>query len=207
MQTIWSLYGMGAFILLASIAGYGAMILVTNPHVKEITTTSPIKIALRIIGIVKPAWQTLIVSASQDVNLPVEDLWNNWTELEKWPVWSKPLYRSTRWISAGGWEKGAEFEQVTDLGIPFGPKRSRETVGDYEPMRRVRWCKTAGGVKSCHVWSFTLLPNRRVRVTNTEVFHGTMIGLLKPIVAWRWQRMFDAAVTGLVQQTRETSQS
>ena len=207
MQTIWALYGMGTFILLATIVGYGAMIMVTNPHTKEITTASPIKIALRIIGIVKPAWQTLIISASQDVNLPIEDLWKAWTELEQWPAWSKPLYRSTRWISGAGWEKGARFEQVVNLGFPFGTKRSKETVGEFEPMRRVRWCKTSGGVKSCHVWSFTLLPNRRVRVTNTEVFHGTMIGLLKPIVAWRWQRLFDTAVSGLVHQARGTSQS
>lgn len=207
MQTMWSLYGMGAFILFTSIVGYGAMIMVTNPHAKEISTASPIKIALRIIGILKPAWRTLIITSSQDVNLPLEDIWKTWSELENWPVWSKPLCRSTRWISKAGWEKGAEFEQVTNLGIPFGARRSKETVGEFEPMRRVRWCKTSGGVKSCHVWSFTLLPNRRVRVTNTEVFHGTTVGLVKPIVAGLWQRKFDAAVAGLVRQASESAKS
>lgn len=196
---------MVTLIFLAGIVGYGAMILVTNPHTKEISAVSAIRTALRMIGIVQPAWRTLIVSATQDVNVPLETIWTAWTCLEDWPRWSASMYRSTRWIGSAGWQVGGKFEQTVELGIPLGSRRTIETIGECDPMRRVRWCKTSGGIKSCHVWSFTVLPNGKTRITNTEVFHGTFIGLIKPIVAGQWERSFNATVTGLAQQARKSA--
>ncbi len=46
MQTMWSLYGMISLVFLSGIVGYGAMILVTNPHVKDISAVNSIKTAL-----------------------------------------------------------------------------------------------------------------------------------------------------------------
>jgi hypothetical protein len=202
MQTMWSLYGMISLILLAGIVGYGAMIFVTNPHVKDITAVSSIKTALRNLGVEKPAWRTLIVSASQDLTIPQEAIWEAWSDLDHWGDWAPETHSSARWVGEGGWQVGARFEQVVKMGFPAGTRRSVETVEDVEPMRRVRWCNSGIGMRACHVWSFTVLPNGRTRVTNTEVYHGTLIGLIKPIVAGHWEKKFNAAVSGLAKAAK-----
>ena len=202
---MWSLYGMISLIFLSGIIGYGAMILVTNPHVKDITAVSSIKTALRNLGVEKPAWRTLIVSASQDVKLPADAIWEAWSRLEKWGEWSKDTHLSARWIGEPGWQVGARFEQVVDMGFPVGSRRTVETVEEVDPLRRVRWCQKGSGMRACHVWAFSMLPNGRVRVTNTEVFHATFVGLIKPIVAGRWEKKFKAAVSGLEAAARKVS--
>jgi hypothetical protein len=190
-----------SLILLAGIVGYGAMIFVTNPHIKDINAVSAIKTALRNLGVEKPAWRTLIVSASQDLNLPLESIWETWSDLESWKDWSKATHLSARWVGEAGWQAGARFEQVVDLGFPTGVRRTVETVEDVQPMRHARWCKTSL-VRACHVWSFAPLPNGRIRVTNTEVYHGTLIGLIKPIVAAAWEKKFAASISGLAKAVR-----
>ena len=205
MTTMWSLYGMISLILLSGIIGYGAMILVTNPHVKDITAVSSIKTALRKLGVEKPAWRTLIISASQDIKLPVEAVWEAWSKLESWGLWSKDTHASARWVSEPGWKAGARFEQVVEMGFPLGRRRTVETVEEADPERRVRWCQNESGFRACHIWSFNMLPNGRLRITNTEVFHGTFVGLIKPIVASRWEKKFNAAVSGLAAAAREGS--
>ena len=204
METMWSLYGMIGLIVLASLIGYGAMILVTNPHSKDITAVSSIRAALRIIGVEKPAWRTLIISSSLDVKVPLEAVWSKWTRLEEWPAWSNGMIGQARWVTGEGWQTGARFEQVVKLGFPYGTRTSQETVEEFDEMHKVRWCKTSGGILSCHVWSFAYLPNGKTRITNTEVFHGTMIGLIKPLVAGRWERMFKNTVDGLVKQAQKS---
>ncbi len=205
METLWSLYGMISLILLSGIIGYGAMILVTNPHVKDITAVSSIKTALRKLGVEKPAWRTLIISASQDLKVPVDAVWETWSQLEAWTDWSKDTRTSARWLGDPGWQAGARFEQVMDMGFPLGMRRTVETVEEVDPQRRVRWCQNGGGIRACHIWTFNMLPNGRLRVTNTEVFHGTFIGLIKPIVASSWEKKYHAAVTGLAAAAREVS--
>lgn len=200
---ITTLYGPITMIFLMSVVGYGALIFVTNPHIKDITAVSAIRAALRNIGVERPAWRTLIISATQDVKVAPDKLWEAWSHLENWPKWSNGLIARTKWITGDGWQAGARFEQVVCLGFPYGNMRSVETVEEYDEMRRVRWCKTSGGTKACHVWSLTCLPNGKVRITNTEVFHGTFIGLIKPLIASRWERAFNAAVSGLVEAAKQ----
>ncbi len=48
------------------------------------------------------------------------------------------------------------------------------------------------------MWSFTLLPGGGTHVSNTEAFAGLPLALLRPLVARRWNRLFQAAVDGLV---------
>jgi hypothetical protein len=190
-------------IFLSGVVGYGVLIFATNPHSKDITAVSAIRMALRNVGVEKPAWRTLIISATQDVKAPADHIWQAWTKLESWPEWSGGVVGKTRWVTSDGWQVGAQFEQTVNLGFPAGTKRSIETVEEYDEMRRVRWCKMSGGTKACHVWSFTYLPNGKTRITNTEVFHGTTIGLIKPLVARSWERAFHKAVTGLVAEANK----
>jgi|SoiMethySBSTD1v2_1073268.scaffolds.fasta_scaffold309466_2 hypothetical protein len=123
-------------------------------------------------------------------------------KLEDWPKWSTPLHVSTRWIGEPGWEVGSRFEQVIDLGFPLGKTVSLETVRAVTDAESVSWWKDEKGVKSCHVWEFTALSPDRTQITNTEVFHGLFIGLVKPLAARRWQSLFEASVAGLIQSTQ-----
>jgi hypothetical protein len=167
--------------------------LVSNPHVQA---------ALRQIGIEKPTWQTVIAFASRETAIPRQKIWGTWTKLETWPSFS-PLYAQTRWLGQPGWEVGATFEQALNLGFPLGENRSREEVGAIEPGERVSWWKDERGIKSNHIWVFEDVPGSGTRITNVEVFHGLIMGLLKPLVAGRWQRLFEVTVDGLVTLAQE----
>jgi len=200
---MWSLYGLLTLIFLTAVIGYGALIVFIRHNPNKSSEAYIVRLALKIIGVEQPAWHTLAVSSSRDVSIPVDALWETWSRLENWKTWSNS-HLSARWVGDGEWQVGARFEQTQWLGFPLGKRTTIETIGELNPGRKVRWCKNSGAVKSCHIWTFTVLPNRRVRVTNTEVFHGTAIGLLKPLVFWQWQRQFEKSLDNLVRQTRES---
>ena len=161
--------------------------------------------ALQKIGLEKPTWKTVVASAFREVDIPTDRLWQTWSKLEDWPVWSKPLHVATRWTGKAGWEVGAKFEQDLNLGFPLGKITSAETVGALMPGQSVLWWKDDKGIQSCHIWSFDTLSDSRTRITNIEVFHGLAMGLVKPLVAARWQHMFEQSVDGLVQRAQTQS--
>ncbi len=162
--------------------------------------------ALNRIGVERPSWKTLIVSASQEVDLPAEKLWSTWAKLESWPDWSAPLHEATRWTGPPGWAPGATFEQTLRLGFPIGRSVASVTVGAAEPGHRASWWHT-DGLKSCHVWDFTVVSQARTRVTNTEVFEGLSVGLMKPLIRGHWQRLFEASVAGLARAATRSAQA
>jgi hypothetical protein len=200
MEQMTSFYSMLAFLAFTLVAGYIAAIIFLNFKPNKSTEAMIARRALRSLGADKePSWKTVIISASLDVEVPIERLWETWTKLEEWPTWSA-MHASARWIGEPSWKVGARFEQALKFGLPFGRVTSVETVAQYSPEREVGWCKNHGPVKSCHIWSFAMLPNRKVRVTSTEVFHGTVIGLYKPVIILSWQKKFEKSVTALIKQ-------
>jgi hypothetical protein len=150
------------------------------------------------MGVAEPTWKTLVIAAEASTDRPVDQLWATWSDLPHWPRWSTPLHVSARWASGESFAPGAQFEQVIRLGFPLGRTTSRETVRVVAPGRLVSWAKEENGVRSCHVWQFAPLPDGRTRVSNVEVFHGTPIGLIKPLVGARWRRLFQAGVDNLI---------
>jgi hypothetical protein len=56
------------------------------------------------------------------------------------------------------------------------------------------------GIRNCYLWSFTPLPDGGTHVSNTEVFAGFPVAVLRPLVIRRWNRLFQAAVDGLIGQ-------
>jgi hypothetical protein len=103
-------------------------------------------------------------------------------------------------VGEAGWGERAKFEQDLNLGFPLGTITAQEKIDAIVPGESLMWCKDENGVKSCHVWRFEALSNGRTRVTNVEVFHGAAMGLVKPLVASNWQKLFEASVEGLIQQ-------
>jgi hypothetical protein len=187
-------------ILLAAVV-FGIGVYYTNHRMQSMAASdSNVRIALEQVGLTTPGWSTLIVSAEKEAAIPSPVLWATWSRLEDWPAWSRPLHVSARWVNEAEWKTGAKFEQKLNLGFPVGEVVSLEEVGPVSKGRRVMWSKNENGIKSCHIWFFERLPDGRTRVSNTEVFEGTKVGLIRPLVAKRWQRMFQASVEGLVER-------
>jgi hypothetical protein len=63
----------------------------------------------------------------------------------------------------------------------------------------VSWFGDKGGITSCHSWQFIPQANGGTQISNVETFSGTTIGLVRPLVANRWNRQFQQAVERLAQ--------
>lgn len=205
MKTLLFIIGGIVFVYALIVVAYGAAIVFNDTTSGKESEAETIDLAFQNIGIQEPTWQTVVVAASSETDLPGEAVRETWSKLENWPTWSNPLHVSARWLGEAGWEQGAEFEQVLTLGPPLGAITAQEKVSAIVPGERAMWCKDENGVKSCHIWQFESLSDGRTRVTKVEVLHGSAMGLVKPLVADNWQQMFEASVEGLIQQAGETS--
>ncbi|MGB7620828.1 MAG: hypothetical protein WBN92_00605 [Terriglobia bacterium] len=204
MRTI--LFILVVIILLGAVV-FGIDLYFANHQMLSMAASDPnVRMALEKVGLTTPGWDTLIVSAEKEAAIPAPVLWATWSRLEEWPAWSRPLHVSARWVTEAEWKTGAKFEQKLNLGFPVGEVVSLEEIGPVTKGRRAMWSKDENGIKSCHIWFFERLPDGRTRVGNTEVFQGKKIGLIRPFVAKRWQRMFQASVEGLVQRAQNRNQ-
>lgn len=163
----------------------------------------PLVIAgMRPIGVAEASWQTLIIYASRDVEVPRDIVYETWAKLESWPSWARPLVLQTHWLDLPGWRAGARFEQTLDLGFPLNRLRSIETVSAAIPGQMVSWSKEESGVRTNHIWSFEELPGGGTRIVDCEIFQGALAGLARAMVEKNWQTRFEDAVSGLVAQAR-----
>lgn len=147
---------------------------------------------------------TLVVRGAADATQRAEELWAVWASVEGWPAWS-PLHLAVTRNESGELAVGATFDQRISLGFPVGTTSQRVTLAVLEPARQAAWLGDANGIRNCHLWSFTPLPGGGTRVANIEVFAGRPIPLLRPLVARRWNRAFQAAVHGLIRSTQPTA--
>lgn len=160
--------------------------------------------ALSRIDIAAPAWKTLLVIACAETDLPPDLMWHTWKNVDDWPAMS-PLVAAARWTEGQPWRVGSELVQQLNLGFPFRSKPSGERVISVEPGVAAEWGTNSQASLTVHVWRFDPLDPGGVRITNVEVFHGSFIGVVKPLVARRWQRLFQAQVDGLINFARESA--
>ncbi len=190
-----------ASLLVLLLGAFAAVVLAGKPD--SAMLRHPLVVAgLQPIGLANPSWQTLVLLASRDTDLPPAKLWAAWEKLESWPSWGAPLIVETHWVDAPGWRAGARFEQVLDLGLLLNRIHSTETIGLANPGRLVSWWKDLGGIKSNHIWSFEPLPDGGTRVVDLEILHGVVMGLARPVVETAWQHRFDEALDGLILAAR-----
>ncbi len=149
------------------------------------------------VGKSAAGWGTLVVSGAADTVLPAENLWAVWADLEHWPLWS-PLHHAVTRVGPDALAAGVSFDQQISLGFPVGTTTQHVTIAVLEPARRAAWAGDANGVRSCHLWSITPQAGGGTRVSNTEAFAGLPVGMLRPLVARRWNRAFQVAVDGLI---------
>jgi len=167
----------------------------TNPIAAE---------ALSRIAVEEPAWKTLVVLASAETDLSPELMWHTWTNIEDWPSMSS-LVVTARWRKGQPWRVGSEFVQELKLGFPFRTRTLDERVVSVESGAAAEWGRDSQNLQTVHLWRFDPLGVNGVRITNVEVFHGSFIGVLKPLVARRWQRLLQAQVDGLINSARESA--
>jgi hypothetical protein len=156
-----------------------------------------IAFCLQRVGKDRAGLDTLVAVGEADTEVSGADLWATWTDLPRWPAWS-PLHRSVTRTGAGEFAASATFDQQISLGFPIGTTTQHVTIDLLEPARRASWSGDSNGVRSCHLWSFTPLPGGGTHVSNVEAFAGITVAMLRPLVARRWNRLFQAAVDGLV---------
>jgi hypothetical protein len=159
-----------------------------------------ITFCLQRVGKDRAGLGTLVVAGEADTEVSGADLWATWTDLPRWPAWS-PLHRSVTRTGTGGLAAGATFDQQIGLGFPIGTTTQHVTIDLLEPARRASWSGDSNGVRSCHLWSFSPLPGGGTHISNVEAFAGITVAMLRPLVARRWNRLFQAAVDGLIHST------
>jgi hypothetical protein len=189
--------GLLAFVVLLVVAAVFAMTALRVSFTGTEAEMAAARSAADAAGVAMDSWKTLVVVASGSVGAPVEEVWERFSRIEEWPRWSTPLHQGVRWTGEPGFRLAGGFEQVLALGFPVGTIRSAEFVTRLSPGREVMWCKSEGGITSCHVWRFTPVTPERTFVVNAEVFHGAPVGLLAPLVQSRWSRLFQQSVSGL----------
>ncbi len=144
----------------------------------------------------KQGWTTALVASEIVVNATPEEVWQVWSQIEQWPEWSSELHNSAKFTSDNKWEVGSTFEQNINLGMA-GTVTSYETLKVVDQGKKVMWWKDKEGIKSCHTWVFENAGVGKTKITNIEVFDGTIIGLMKPILISDWQKKFDSSLVNL----------
>lgn len=189
--------GLLAFVVLLVVAAVFAMTALRVSFTGTEAEMAAARSAAEAAGVPMESWKTLVVVASGSVGAPVERVWEVFSRIEEWTRWSTPLHQGARWTGEPGFRLAGGFEQVLALGFPIGTIRSEEFVTRLKAGREVMWCKSEGGITSCHVWRFTPVTPERTFVVNAEVFHGAPVGVLAPLVQSRWSRLFQQSVSGL----------
>ena len=192
-----------AFVLVVGVAVVFSMAALRVSYSGTEAETAAVRAAAEAAGVPVDSWKTLVVASSGSVGAPVEKAWEHFSRIEEWPLWSTPLHQGARWKGEPGFRLAGAFEQVLALGFPVGTVRSEEFVTRLTPAREVVWCKSEGGITSCHIWRFTPVTPGRTFVVNAEVLHGAPVGLLAPLVQSRWSRLFQQSVSGLARFVEE----
>ena len=171
----------------------------------ELAVEETVQIAFDRLEIERSTWRTLVVSASAKTTIPSDQIWDSWTRLEDWPLISSDFHQSTQWLGDPGWFQGARFEQVLSLGAPLGTVTGHETVVNVIPGRQVIWAAEDDSLKAFHIWRFLTMEDGTTLVINAEVFHGTSVGLIKPLVARSWRKKFSNVVDDVIAHVGKTS--
>ena len=190
-----------AVLVAALLIGLLGVVLTGRPD-PAVLRQPQVMAGMRPLGVAEPSWQTVVIYAARDVELPREAVYDAWSRLEAWPSWARPLVIQARWLDLPGWRAGARFEQTIDLGFPLSRLHSVETVAAATPGHLVSWSKEESGVRSNHVWSFEDLPNGGTRIVDFEIFQGVLVGFARPMVEKGWQARFEDAVSGLASYAR-----
>jgi len=150
------------------------------------------------MGIGSLSWKSLVMVNLADATVDPDRVWLAWANIDKWPSMS-PLVISTRWASGEPWRPGSEFVAEMRLGLRFWRGTAENRVIAVDPGQSAEWGQSRAGVRRADLWRFEPREGGGAHITSVTVFHGAPIGVMKPFVAKRWQRLFRAQTEGLVE--------
>lgn len=171
----------------------------------DIEENPSVKGALSRLGMSHAGPATIIVHGAAITNASPQEVWDVWSQMEKWPQWMGFLVSSSRWLEKRSFEVGARFEMVRHFGFPIGRQVTVSTVREVTPGSGCAWWDGEGGMRSCQIWLFEPTADGRTRIQCTEVFVGFMVFFAKPIVRRRWNKRFRKAVEGLAEAVKKTT--
>jgi hypothetical protein len=157
------------------------------------------------VGVSDPSdWKTLVVSAEQTTDIPIDLVWKEFSDLPTWSSWADPYVLSSSWMAGKSWEAGNIFRIKLNLGFPVGDREYVETVGMAVPKEKVAWWREEEENNSCQAWFFIKLNEKQTRIITAKVMHGKKVGYIKPLVVGNWQAMFEDNAKGLIERTNNT---
>lgn len=197
MRSLRRALGLIAFLVLLAVAALFATSALRVSFSGTEAEVAAAREAAETAGVPLASWKSLVVAASGSVPAPADAAWAALSRIEEWPRWSSPLHLGARWKGEPGFRVSGSFEEVLALGFPLGTVRSEAFVARLVPGREVVWCSSGGGVTWCRLWRLTPVTPERTFVVSAEVFHGSPVGVLAPLVQSRWSRFLQKDVSGL----------
>src|SRR5579862_2725874 len=95
----------------------------------------------------RPSPCTMILQARGHTKASPERVWEVFSDLAKWPTWTKPFITSAKWVHSDQWLSGAQFEQTVNYGPPMSGKPTKETIKEAVEAQQVAWMKDLKGMK------------------------------------------------------------
>src|ERR671931_328241 len=104
----------------------------------------------------------LPIEGSVDLELPIDDLWNMFLDVESWPVWNPCIWRA-RVRGGEGLREGATLAWVFNPIKPWYPYKmpARAEIVEVRHHDRVTWEVDAPGFHALHSYRFADLGNGR----------------------------------------------
>jgi hypothetical protein len=114
----------------------------------------------------------LPIEGSIELDLPVERLWETFTDVRGWSRWNPCIWRS--WLVDGRLELGARlvlvFEPIKPWLLYKLPAAAR--IVEFEPHERLTWEVDLAGFHALHSYRFAALGGGRCRFGSWEVAEG-----------------------------------
>ena len=153
----------------------------------------------QILGIDPEARRTRRYEAQIEINAPIENVWQVFTDFERFPEWN-PLLTSVE-LAAG--QELAEGASLT-LKVTGIPGQLKSTVLEHDPPYALRWIDHVPLNLMTPRFGVTLEPleGERTRFTITESFEGPLVGLLGRRLDRQMPPLYVAMCQALAQQVK-----
>jgi len=147
----------------------------------------------------RPSPCTMILQARGHTKASPERVWEVFSDLAKWPTWTKPFITSAKWVHSDQWLSGAQFEQTVNYGPPMSGKPTKETIKEAVEAQQVAWMKDLKGMKTVHLWYFEPNTDGSTEIVVTEAMYGQQVFFLKWLwVRPKWNKFFQQMVKNLI---------
>jgi uncharacterized membrane protein len=114
----------------------------------------------------------LPIEGSVELEMPVEELWESFLDVERWPRWNPCIWRAR--VRGGELRDGATLAWVFNPIKPWYPYKmpARAKIVELRRHDRVTWEANAPGFHALHSYRFADLGPGRCRFGSWEIAEG-----------------------------------